>query len=70
MEIDYLFQSLVLHYYYRHYWLAGALIQTVITFKIMKSYMGFCILLITHDLSFRLFSLELSNRSQTSEIRV
>lgn len=39
---------------------------TVITYKILKSYMGFCIFLITEDLSFRLFGLKLSTRSQTS----
>ena len=48
--------------------LAYALIQTVITFKILKSYRGFSIFLITDDLSFRVFGLELSARFQTSEI--
>ena len=43
-------------------------IETVITFKLLKSYMGFCILLITDGLSLHLFSLELSTMSQTSEI--
>ena len=46
----------------------GAPLQTVITFKILKGHRGFCIFSITHDLSFRLFGLELSARSQTSEI--
>ena len=46
----------------------GAPLQTVITFKILKSHKGFCISSITDDLSFRLFGLELSARSQTSEL--
>ena len=38
--------------------------ETVITFKIVKSYMSFRIFLIMDDLSFCLFDLELSTRSE------
>ena len=45
-----------------------AFVQTAITLKILKSYMGFYTFLTMDDLYFRLFGLEFSTASQTSDI--
>ena len=44
-------------------------IQTAITFEILKSYRGFCILLPIKDYTLRLCRLEVSARSQVFKIR-
>ena len=44
--------------------LVHVLIQTAITFEILKSYSGFCIFLLIKDYTLRQCSLEVSARSQ------
>ena len=44
------------------------LIQTVITFEILKSYKGFCICVPIKDYTFPLCKLELSTKSQIIKI--
>ena len=48
--------------------LAHVLIQMAITFEILKSYRGFCILLPIKDYTLQLCRLEVSARSQNLEI--
>ena len=47
---------------------ANVLIQTVITFEILKSYRGFCICVPIKDYTFPLGKLELSTKSQIIKI--
>ena len=48
--------------------LLHVLIQTVITFEILKSYRGFCIFLPIKDYTLQLCRLEVSARSRILEI--
>ena len=48
--------------------LEHVLIQTAITFEILKSYRGFCIFLPLKDYTLRLCRLEVSARSQVFKI--
>ena len=48
--------------------LLHVLIQTTITFEILKSYRGFCIFLPIKDYTLQLCKLEVSARSQILEI--
>ena len=48
--------------------LVHVLIQTAITFEILKSYRGFCIFLPIKDYTLRLCRLEVSARSQVFKI--
>ena len=48
--------------------LVHVLIQTAITFEILKSYRGFCIFLPLKDYNLRLCRLEVSARSQVFKI--
>ena len=48
--------------------LVHVLIQTTITFEILKSYRGFCICLPLKDYTLRLHRLEVSARSQVFKI--
>ena len=48
--------------------LVHVLIQTAITFEILKSYTGFCIFLPIKDYTLRLCRLEVSARSQVFKI--
>ena len=48
--------------------LVHVLIQTAITFEILKSYKGFCIFLLLKDYTLRLCRLEVSARSQVFTI--
>ena len=50
--------------------LVHVLIQTAITFEILKSYMGFCIFLPLKDYTLRLCRLEVSARSQVFKIKL
>ena len=48
--------------------LVHVLIQTAITFEVLKSYRGFCIFLPLKDYTLQLCRLEVSARSQMLEI--
>ena len=48
--------------------LVNVLIQTAITFEILKSYWGFCIFLPIKDYTLRLCRLEVSARSQVFKL--
>ena len=48
--------------------LVHVLIQTAITFEILKSYGGFCIFLPIKDYTLQLYGLEVSARSQILKI--
>ena len=48
--------------------LVHVLMQTAITFEILKSYRGFCRFLSIKDYTLQLFRLEVPARSQTLEI--